>query len=470
MKKILTVLLVVGCFNGLMAQVMVSAHYLDLKKSKAHHEALAAKEANNGQLVVFASDKNTLTALQYNRALFYKDSISTPRPDAAYEVMAGYSFNADGNPQVYWANHDYSKITALSFNFATKAVATTAMRLPIQEETVLTTFSENNSYYILTLPKEGEKLHLYIFNDGKYQVKTLDFSAFEFYDPENDVTKLNDLLRDYSFQKVESNAFNALPVAGSKIKLYVSPENMVLTLDHHPAVTQVFTIDTAFAIKERLISQATLKQLGKSNSFYANQKLYQLKFNDDEIVMSAKDLATGRLLRSYTAGKEDTLTFTNSPLLIQTGNKPAAEFKSTKKWLSKAAQGSPAITVYQTPDDLMVVAGGLRNVVSTGDAILAVALTGAVVMNGGYGGDGLGLFDSENVQSVYFESLFDDNFQYRPYQQTSLAIDHIGQFIGGNKNISLETVIPYNGYYILGFYDAKAKKYVLLKFEDDYGY
>jgi hypothetical protein len=467
MKKIFTVLLIIGCFQGLIAQVVVNTHYLDLKKSKAYHEALAAKEANNSQLVVFASDKNTVTALHYNRALFYIDSLSMPRPDTELSFMAGYSFNANGNPQVYWANSDYTKILAQNFDFGTKALSTNAMRLPVKDQYILSIFSENNAFYILAMPEEGDKLKLYVFNDGSYHERTLDFSAFTFYDSENDITKLTDLLKEYSLQKMEGSAFNALPVAGSKIKLYVTADKMVLTLDHHPAVTQLFTIESD-TIKERLVPQFELAKVGKSNSFYFKDRLYQLKLNQQEMVLGAIDLTTGKTLQTYSARNQDTITFKNSPFLIQTGRKGASEIKDTKKFLDKAGMGMASVSVYKTPDDLMVVAGGVRNVITTGDVIMGVALSGALIMGGG--GDALNLLDSDNIQTVYFESLFDNDFKYHPYNQGQLAIDHISQFMANNSNVTLETVIPYNDYYLLGFYDARAKKYVLLKFQDDYGY
>lgn len=468
-KKILTALLIMGCFQGIVAQVLVSSQNLELKKSSNYNEIFAAKEAKDQELVVFAADKKTLTALHYNSALFYKDSLVTQRPDAPYALMAGYSYNDNGT-QVYWASEDYTKIKTLNFNFNTRAITSSTMEIALQDDFILSTFSENNSFYILSLPEKGDKLNLYILNNGVVKQKVLDFSGFSFFDANNKKTRFNTLMQEYPLQKIEATAFNALPTAGSKIKLYVLDSSILLTLDHNPALTQLFTLDLqANTLTEKIFPQLLLKHPGKGNSFYFKQKLYQIKLNEEEIALATEDITTGDVLRSYIADSEDTITFKNSPLLVQAANKRASELKNTKKFLSKAAMGSAALSVYQTPNDLMLVAGGVRNAMPAGDAILSAAITG-VIIGGGGSGDAIGLFDPENVQTVYFEGLFDENFSHKPYTQGRLAVDQIGQFIGNNPVVSLQSVINFNGYSLLGFYNAKTREYVLMKFEDEHAY
>lgn len=472
MKKILIILYILGCCPALIAQVQVSTKHLELKKSARFNEILAAKEAENRALVVFAADKKTLTAQRYNAAFFYKDSIITSRPNREYDYMAGYSYSNSTQAQVYWANADFTKIQAVNFNFEAATVTTATLQLPLREETVLTTFSHNNTFYLVALPGEGDKLKLYRFNDGSYKATTLDFSKFKFRDVENDSISFSELVRGYGLQKIEPDGFTALPTAAGPVKLYAEGNKMVLTLDHNPVYTQLFTIDSAYTVRERLMPQIRLKKAfgSTSNSFYFKDKLYQLKLNDEELALYATDITTGKIEQSHRATANDSIAFKNSSLLSQTGNRRAVEFKNTEKFLQKAALGVAALSVYQTPDDLLVAVGAVRNVVSAQNAVLSVALTGVVIAGGG-GGDVINLFDADNLQSVYFEGLFDEDFNHKPFLQGRLAIDKVGQFIEANRrSVSLETLIPVNGYYLLGFYDAKRQHYVLLKFEDEYAY
>jgi len=477
MKKIFTLALIALITVTTFAQAPVAMQRLELKKASSSHEILAAKEAQNKALTVFATDKNTLTALNYNAAVFFKDSLSTTRPDKEYAFMAGYSYNALGQPQVYWANDDFTKIQSLGFDFSNHAVSGSVLQLPLKDETVLSTFSENNSFFILALQDEQENkkerddfLKLYIFNDGKYTQRVLDFADFTFKDSDNKETTLVELIEEYGIQKIDVPDFTALPVTASKIKMYVLNDRMVITLDHLPALTQFITIATpAYSITERIIPQPALNKVGKSVSFYNADRLYQLKLNDEALELSATDVATGKLIKSHTATDKDSITFKNSPLVVQTGEKGGGTLKNTSKFLTRASWGEAALSVYKTPNDIMVVAGGVRSILSTGDIIMGVALTGASIASGGYGAGGVGSFmDPSRTQSVYFEGLFDENFEHRPFNPQQLAVDKISRFINNNsRSVSLQSVIPFNDYYLLGFYDEKAKLYVLVQFEDD---
>ncbi|TRW22759.1 hypothetical protein FMM05_16000 [Flavobacterium zepuense] len=480
MKKIFTVALIALLIHTANAQAPVAMQHLELKKATSSHEIFAAKETQNKGLTIFAADKNRLTALHYNAAVFFKDSLSTTRPDKEYAFMAGYSYNASGQPQVYWVNDDFTKIQSLGFDFSNNAVSGSVLQLPLKDETVLSTFSENNSFFILALQDEQENkkerddfLKLYVFNDGKYMQKVLDFADFTFKDSDNKETTLVELIEEYGIQKIDVPDFTALPVTASKIKMYVLNDRIVITLDHLPAFTQVITIATpTYAITERIVPQPALDKAGKSVSFYSADRLYQLKLNEEALELTATDLATGKLIKSHTATDKDSITFKNSPLLVQTGEKGGGTLKNTSKFLTRASWGEAALSVYKTPDDIMVVAGGVRSILSTGDILMGVALTSASVVSGGYGAGGIGSFmDPSRTQSVYFEGLFDENFEHRPYNEEQLAIDKISRFISNNsRSVSLQTVIRFNDYYLLGFYDEKAKLYVLLQFEDDSAY
>jgi hypothetical protein len=275
-------------------------------------------------------------------------------------------------------------------------------------------------------------------------------------------------LGEYTIQKIESDSYNPLPATAGKVKLYVSEKALQLTFDQNSLYTQIFTINTTnYGVTEKIIPQLVVKE-GTSNSFLHDQKLYQVSLNEEELNLSATNIHTGEVLKTYEATKEDTISFKNSPLLEQTGDRRSNEFKNTKKFLRKAASGDAALSVYLTPNDVMVVTGTIRNVTPAGDLILGAMMTGATIATGAGSGDMSGMFPG-NTQTIYFESLFDDNFNHKPLPQQRLAADYIGQYIAGHeKAISLETVFPYDYYNVLGFYDAKAKKYVMVKFQDDF--
>lgn len=467
-KKLLTGLIILCCLQTAFSQVVLSTHKLEMKKSGIYHDAMAAPEAKNHGLVVFAADKETVTALRYTRVLYYNDSLVAPRPGVNdYDMLAGYSYDENEHPSAYWASVDFTKIAEQRFDFDTGDVTDYTFDMVYKDESILITFSGNNSFYIITKANKGSKLYVYVFNGGKYLKHALDFSGYEFKNAKNSHATLSSLLDEYGIQKMENPDFNPLAVTAGKIKLYLNDDAIQLSLDHNTGFTQLFTISKAnFSISETKVQQKALED-GKSNSFVHDDKLYQVVLDKKELSLTATDLKSGIELNTYRVSADDSIAFKNSDLLEQTDNKGAKIYKNTQKFLRKAAWGLPAISVYKTPEDVLVVTGAIRQSTPAGEVILGSVATIGMVATG-TGVDGFGMFN-DHTQSIYFESLFDENFTHKPLPQQRLAADYIGRYIYEHrKEISFQTVFSYDYYMVLGYYDVKAKTYVLVKFQDDF--
>lgn len=462
LKNILTTLLFVFFLHNGFSQSILSVHDLELKKLDSYHEIVPAPEAKSRALVVFAADRATVIALRYTSVLYYTDSLVTERPDEEdYDYIAGYSYDTNRQPSAYWVKNDFKKIQEIRFDFEKKAVSDYFYELPFKDEEIITTFSENNSFYIVALPKLGSKLKLYIFNNGRYVMRTVDFSEFNFTDADNNKASFNRLFDYYTLQKIDKGGYNPLPATVSKLKLYVTEDALTFSFNQNPLHTQLLRLDLeSYAVTEKIVPQVQMED-AKSNSFLLGRHLYQVAFNRDEIALSRTHLDSLHSMRLLRAGREQVIGFKNSDLLIQMEDNRQGTFKNTKKFLRRANGGSAAISVYQTPNDLLVVAGAIRYIVPAQNAVIGVAMATAGI-------DSSELFPPD-IQTVYFESLFNDDFNHKPVPQERLAADYIGQYMAQYQRvISLQTVFKYDYYYVLGYYDAKAKKYVLVRFEDDF--
>ena len=91
--------------NFLLSQTVLATFPLELKKSKEYKQIVNAENTTTHDVFVFASDKETLTILKYNSALFLTNQFSLPRPDITYKLLAGYSFNDEGNPNSLLVHH-----------------------------------------------------------------------------------------------------------------------------------------------------------------------------------------------------------------------------------------------------------------------------------------------------------------------------------------------------------------------------
>ena len=463
MKKLLFALFVLMTFTASFGQTILNSHSLELKKSRNNHQILTAVNLRK-DIFAFASDKEKVTVLKYNKFLFFSDSISINRPEKEYEFMAGYSFENNGNPCVYWASEDLKKMQSVMFDFENKTTRVDNYQFAFANESILNTFNENNLFYILTLPKEDNKLKIYALRKGKAYEGTVDFSAYKFTDENGKTTSFNQLIRQNGLEMIDTKVLNPLFQTVGKSKMYLEGNQMILTFDA-TSQTQIFKVDlNTFSVSEQIIPQQMLVKTGKSNSYFHQNKLYQLKVNAEELAISAVDLKSGEVIKKYYADTKDTISFRNSPLLSQTGKQNGKPIKNTKKFLQRLDVSEVGISVYQTKNETMLTVGGIKNVNTTGGILLGITAGSAMIATGA-GGDIGSFFDEGTLQSNYFEGLFDDKFEHQNVTQLPLAFDAISQFLGEN-DVTLQSVFPFENYYILSYYDSKKKEFVMRKFED----
>ncbi|MFL9844159.1 hypothetical protein [Flavobacterium rhizosphaerae] len=467
LQKTLSICLLLLATQGIFSQVLLSSHPLELKKADNYHQALLAPDARFKQLVVCASDKNNLYFLHYNNVIYYTDSLMANRPDKEYTYMAGYSFDDYKSGTVYWASNNLEKLEAVHYNFDNAEIKEYLFDQLFGKEEILSSFSANNNFYVITQPEEdkSKKLKCYTFNNNRYESHTIDFSGITFKDEKNKPISLEDLLYSYPLAKIDNAIYNPLTDAVSKSKLYTEKDIWVLALDHNPLYTQLLFINPDnFTVTEKVIAQPILKEEAGTNSYYLGNKLYQVALNKEEVALQAVDINTKQVLNAYHAGAEDEITFKNSELLQQNPNGRPLEFKDTKRFLRKARNGDAAISVYRTPDDILVTAGSVRSYIPAGDVVLGAGL----LMGGIAPGDG---FYAGEQETMYFDGLFGaDDFKHKPYRPERLAADHISKFMYRRNDITLPTVSPFDYYYILGYYDVVAKQYIIRKFYDDLAY
>lgn len=468
MKKLILAFFTL-CFANLFGQIPLASIDLELNKSSNHHNALNAVNRNTNEVFVFASDKEKLTAIHYSSYIFFKDSLSTRRPDKDFS-MSGYSFNPEGKAEIYWTTTDFKKVKATSFDLKNRAVLEASFELPFEKEMIVSSFSENNSFYIMTVSKTEDEMKLYVFQDGKMKEKFIDFSDFKIVDSKSNPLKLWSVFNENLLEKIQVDELNSLIYTASQTKFYVLKDKIILALDHTVSETQFFEINLQnYKVEEKKIAQETLKKgAGKSNSFLSDGKLYQLKVNNEELLLTVKDYTTGEVINRFSTLKEEVILHKNSPLFSQTGNQRQREFKNTKKFLERLEDSNIGISVYKTQTASFVTVGGIRDVASTGGILLGIATGVGTIASGGYTGFGDQSTYDGVLQVNYFETHLDSKSNYIQKEQEVLAMDHVSQFLNQNKDVSVASTFKFKNHYILGYYDTKAKKYVLRKFQDDF--
>ena len=161
--------------------------------------------------------------------------------------------------------------------------------------------------------------------------------------------------------------------------------------------------------------------------------------------------------------QEETISFKNSPLYNQNGNYQPQEIKNTQKFLNRLKNKSIGLTVYKTQNDLLFTIGGINDKLNIDFG--SVATIGGLIVGLEIPQD---FYSNETPQNVFFECRFDSEFKSKQSSFEPLAEDFISGFLHENNTIRIVNRIKYNDYYILSYYDSKAKQVVLRKFEDGF--
>lgn len=457
MKKLLVFFILLQYqFN--FSQTVLATSPLELKKSKEYRQIINAENTNTHDVFVFASDKETLTILKYNSALFLTNQYSFTRPDTRYKLLSGYSFNEQGNPTLYWSSPDLKNVLAVRYELDINTTVIFNYYNSFSQQSIITPLQENNTFYILTQKDSEEKLILYSFKNGQKDQKTIDFGSFKFKNSRNQPLTFSQILEACPIEKIETNQFNPLFKGTKKTKLYVLKNRLLLTLDHNDNETQAFEIDLAtLEIQEKIFPKtATKNHVCLSNSYYHESKIYQFKVNAEELVFEIKDYKTADTLKSIAVAQTETIPFKTSPLWLQLDGKRPKEIKNTSKFLHQLAYLEVGLTVYKTPKNILITLGGTGNIQFTD---VSNTFSGNEISN---------LMYHYIPTTVYFESAYDKKLEQTKQNQEPLAVDFISGFRAEHPEVTLPSIIRYKNYYIMGYYDTDAKQYTMRKFIDGF--
>lgn len=463
MKKLLFLVVLLSFFGTISAQTVLNRFPLALKKSSSYFQIINAENAKN-EYFAFITDKEKNTVLKYNSALFFTDSISIPRPERKLDFMAGATFNADGNPNLYWSSTNYEQIQYTTFDFKTHTTSSLLYENDFSKEKIIDVFVAANSFNIVTVTSENKLKFTNFSNSGKSEhLISIDPAT----NPTSELAESNVIsaVLEFGITKVETNFFTALFVGVAKVKRYLKNENQyVLGIDLKTA-TALLTIDLHdFSTQKEVFPYDKLNEYSGSNSFLHQDVLYQLSANEAALSLYGTDLKTKEIVEMYKADAKNEISFKNSPLLLQRENAKTKELKNTDKFLSKMDFDNVGLSIYRTPNYNLFTIGGVREVASGGGIALAIGVGFAGVMSGS---DLLFAPDlmSNNFQSIFFESFFDADFKHSNAAFRPLYIDALNLFTSENR-IEVQNVVPYQNYVILNYYDSKTKEFVMRKFED----
>lgn len=446
------------------SQTVLTSYPIDLKK-KEQSSILNAENTITHEVFAFIATSDSLAILKYNSAFFLKEKITTSRKFVEDKSLMGYSFSEDGNPTLYWFSAAEKSIILIKYYLENNTNKALKFRIPLNEKSLLTYYQKDNNFYLLMKDKQEQGLTVFVFKNGITEEKFLDFSPFVFRDRKTQQKSFNQILMENPIEKMDAGEYNQLLKVTAKTKLYTLPNRLILTLDQSLRKTQLFDINLQnLEIKEKTFLQPVPEKSPKrSNSFYHENKLYQISANSDQLLFDIKDYESGESVKTFAVSKKDTIQFKNSPFLMQINDRKPKELKNTGKFLQTLASTNIGISVFKNKQNLFLTLGG------TGIESRSISANPFNMMDDFYNDfPSSNYYNMDVYYSVFFESVWTKKLESTTQSQEPLAADKIYSFTGSHKEVFFPNILKLTNYSILGYYDLNSKQYVLRKFTDGF--
>lgn len=204
-----------------------------------------------------------------------------------------------------------------------------------------------------------------------------------------------------------------------------------------------------------------------SNSFFIDNKLYQIKSSPDLFYFTVKDLENNTI-KKYSATANALIEFKNSEIYQEGGDFGGKRIlESSSQFIRKINNLNSGLSCYHIGQNTLITFGGVSAVqqstgqVTFGQFGLVGALVAVAVFN-----PTMNSFNSySNRKVVKIEGLFDNEGNHINGELQPLAFDKIRTFFDKNNDVSSQTLFKMDAYY-LGYYDNKTKEYIIRKFTD----
>lgn len=463
MKRIFLFLFLISS-TVMLSQTVLTSYAIDLKNKIAQSQIMTGENTATHDVFIFAASPDSLSILKYNSALFLRDKFITNRQYTENKSLMGYSFSEDGNPTLYWFSREEKSIILIKYFLENKTSRALKFQIPLEDKFILTNYQKDNNFYLIMKERTKEALTAFIFKNGLAEEKFLDFSSFKFIDRRTQPKTFSQILNENPIEKMDSGEYNPLYKVTAKSKMYLLPNRLILSLDQSFRKTQLFDIDLeSMEIKEKTFMKPVGEKNPKtSNSFYHENKLYQINVNPDELLFDIKDYESGESIKSFTVSKKDTIRFSNSPLLMQIEDREPRKLKNTARFLKTLSSLDAGLSVYKNQNNLFITLGGSGSDLKT------------VSMNGFNFNDPMGDFPSNNFYnietnySVFFESIWTKKLELTQETHQPFATDKVFYFLDTHKEAVLPNTLKLNNYILLSYYDILSKQIMLRKFTDGF--
>ena len=272
----------------------------------------------NGDIAFFVADAKNVYGYKLDKNFKVTEKITSKEKNRKYKVLIGSSVSSNDSYRVFLTNKNQNEFSSIQFSFK-DGITTSKAFLLSKYEKFIQTVHFNNQFYLISGAKENNQLFIYTFDyEGNPKKNYINTSGLRFIDYAGKKTTLLSLLiKGKHIKKFEENTPNTIELTSEQRKMYVREGSIVFTLDHHKMFTQVLHIDlNSFKASSFQFKKPSLgKKAKRSNSYLNGENLFTIAATKEKFSVEVLNFKTGNLIKEYSAGKNDTITFKNTPII-----------------------------------------------------------------------------------------------------------------------------------------------------------
>ena len=443
----------------------------DLKTSSSDiKDVIPVVNTETDEIAFFVADAKNVYGYKIDADFKVSEKITSEEKRRKYKVIIGSSASNDDSYRVFLTNKNQTDFASVRFSF--KYGSTSLKEFSIdRNETFIQTVVSKNKFYLIAASRLYKSLSIYTFNEnGDPQKHNINIADLRFIDTKGKNKALTSLLLEgEDLNKFEENTPNSIELTSEFRKMFVRDHTILITLDHHKMFTQVLQIDlnTLLATSFQFRKPKLGEKAKRTNSYLNGDHLFTLATTKDEFTVEILDFATGNLVKEYSATKNDSITFKNTPIIQEGGIYDSSrELGKTKRFLRKIAKGNTGLSVRKVKNRFHLTIGGYI-VQNTGGGMMMpfggipIGSIGAVTVF--FNPTQLAFNSFTNNKTTRIESLLDSDFNHIQGDIEENAFDKMKEFKSNNKG---GTVFKYKDFFIKARYNSSSKEFNFKKFTD----
>ena len=460
------------------SQELINSIDINLNKIKNFYQI---EDTNNNASIFILKNKENIEFIKTDEKLNISNRFEYKY--AENEKSGDYIGNSFNNNEYYTYWKKNSKILEIqTINFSEKSLIKNEIKYPIESnEKIISTFSNNNLLYIISVTKRTSLVNFYILNKNNVEKKTVDCSRFSFLNSlnqkidfwnflkEGDGIVYRDGFQPFFLDKINYNSIHA----SERKKIYINNEKIIFSSDINNNFSQFVSINlTDFNANSQILSKNDVNS-GNSflsngtNSFLVDDKVFIAKFSNEMISIIIKNFENNTL-KTFSITPTEGHEYINSELIEEIGGIKNREIiKNEEKFLRRCFAKNPSISVYLLDEHYYLTIAGVSYPQQNSSHMLGMfGLIGgiaAAIINDGYSSS---ITSYSDKKIVYIKSSINSSdFKPTNFKNITSKFDDVRFYIeNNNSKENFLTLFEKNNHFYLLAQKNKEEKVAIYKF------